>query len=479
MLSKIRNFSSSIYAKILLFVVAIPFIFWGMGPVFQSGKLNTIAEIGKEKISTQEFVDYVQYQNPNNEPLNKNSIDKLLYNFIGAKLISEEIKRLDIILSDKSLSKIIKNEKIFKKENEFSRTEYEKFLISKKTSAANFENIISEQNKRQQFFDYVSGGLVPSDFLINLTNNEINQKRHIEIINLNEVFEKKINIGEKQIESYFNENSDDFKILNKTINYVKLNPKNLTGNDEFSNLFFEKLDEIDDLIVNGTKLDIILNQFNLGPFDTLTLSEANLNKNNNNLPDKLLKKAFNINDEENTVLIEDENNFFIFELKETVSLQKDPKDKSVRNKILNKLKKKEKTKLLSMIIGKIQSNNFDKNNFLKMAKDENVNIKQAKIENRSDESLFKEDLVNQIYSFAEKKVIVVADTALVESYLIYIEKVENSSIEAKSKDFENYYNISKSKLTNLVFNTYEQYLKNKHKIEINYKALDKVNNYYR
>ena len=37
----------------------------------------------------------------------------------------------------------------------------------------------------------------------------------------------------------------------------------------------------------------------------------------------------------------------------------------------------------------------------------------------------------------------------------------------------------KSKLTTLVFNTYEQYLKNKHKIEINYKALDKVNNYYK
>ena len=49
MLSSIRKFSSSIYSKIFLVIVAIPFIFWGMGPVFQTGKLNTIAEIGKEK----------------------------------------------------------------------------------------------------------------------------------------------------------------------------------------------------------------------------------------------------------------------------------------------------------------------------------------------------------------------------------------------------------------------------------------------
>ena len=183
MLSSIRKFSSSIYAKILLFAVAIPFVFWGMGPVFQSGKLNTIAEIGKEKISTQEFINFIQYQNPNNEILDKNSIDKLLYSFIGAELIAQEIKKLGIILTDESLSKIIKNEKIFKRENEFSRAEYEKFLISRSLNAANFEANISDQNKRQQFFDYIGGGLVPSNFIVNSMNNEKNQKRYIEIIN--------------------------------------------------------------------------------------------------------------------------------------------------------------------------------------------------------------------------------------------------------------------------------------------------------
>ena len=59
MLRALRKYSSSIYAKILLFIVAIPFVFWGMGPVFQGGKQNTIAEIENEKISTEEFVNYI------------------------------------------------------------------------------------------------------------------------------------------------------------------------------------------------------------------------------------------------------------------------------------------------------------------------------------------------------------------------------------------------------------------------------------
>jgi len=122
MLRTIRKFSSSIYSKIFLVIVAIPFIFWGMGPVFQSGKQNTIAEIGNKKISTQEFVNYVRYNapNPDFKTLDKNLIEKLLSSFIGEKLIAQEIENYDIKLSENSLSTIIKNENVFKKKNNIS-----------------------------------------------------------------------------------------------------------------------------------------------------------------------------------------------------------------------------------------------------------------------------------------------------------------------------------------------------------------------
>ena len=104
MLKTIRKFSSSIYSKILLVIVAIPFIFWGMGPVFQGGKQNIIVEIGNENISTQEFIDYVRYNAPTSdfESLDKNLIEKMLSNFIGEKLIALEIENHDIKLSENS-----------------------------------------------------------------------------------------------------------------------------------------------------------------------------------------------------------------------------------------------------------------------------------------------------------------------------------------------------------------------------------------
>ena len=43
--------------------------------------------------------------------------------------MEKEIERFNIHLSNNSLKKIIKNQRLFKKDNKFSRIEYEKFLV--------------------------------------------------------------------------------------------------------------------------------------------------------------------------------------------------------------------------------------------------------------------------------------------------------------------------------------------------------------
>ena len=160
MLGAIRKFSSSIYAKIFLFIVAIPFVFWGMGPLFRGGNLNTIVKIGNEKISTQEFINFLQYRAPNSsdEALDSNLVEKLLSNFIGEKLISQEIEDFDIKISDDSLRKLIKNEKIFMRDNKFSRIEYEKFLVKNGLNATTLEANISKQKEKEQMIESLKKG---------------------------------------------------------------------------------------------------------------------------------------------------------------------------------------------------------------------------------------------------------------------------------------------------------------------------------
>ena len=60
MLSSIRKFSSTIYAKILLGLVIIPFVFWGMGNSFFGGSKNIVVKINKDKFSIQDFANFIQ-----------------------------------------------------------------------------------------------------------------------------------------------------------------------------------------------------------------------------------------------------------------------------------------------------------------------------------------------------------------------------------------------------------------------------------
>ena len=88
------------------------------------------------------------------------------------------------------------------------------------------------------------------------------------------------------------------------------------------------------------------------------------------------------------------------------------------------------------------------------------------------------NLVNQIYLFAEKKIIVVSDIGFSENYLIYIDRVKNVTIDDKSDEYQKYLNLSKAKLVSELYNTYDSYIKKRYKIEINNQALDVVKNYF-
>ena len=71
--------------------------------------------------------------------------------YIGKKIIAMEIETGGVKLSNSSLKEIITSDETFKKDNQFSRTEYEKFLLENRMSPTMFEQNISEQEKKDRF----------------------------------------------------------------------------------------------------------------------------------------------------------------------------------------------------------------------------------------------------------------------------------------------------------------------------------------
>ena len=117
MISSFRNFAKTKFAGILVFIMIIPFVFWGMGSMFSSGNTNTIAKINKTNISTQEFIDYLNStgipETKIRENLDNNIIEELLSGLVSTTLLDLEVKDYNIIISQNTLLKLIKENKNF------------------------------------------------------------------------------------------------------------------------------------------------------------------------------------------------------------------------------------------------------------------------------------------------------------------------------------------------------------------------------
>ena len=481
MLSSIRKFSTSIYAKILLGIVVIPFVFWGMGSSFTAGNKNVVVIIDKEKFSTQEFANFVKsYQNVN-EKLSSEKIDQLLSNFIGNKIIEIEYKNFNIKLTDNSLSKLIMIQNEFKRDNEFSRTDYEKFLITNNLDVVSFETSLAKEEKRKQLLNFIGGGIYPPKFIINKTFNGINQKREIELINLNDSFSKDLNFTNDQIKSYYNNNIKKYNEIFKSVKLIELTPKNLIETDEFNEIFFKKLDEIHDLVIQGNKLELIINDYNLPEANKYTINKVAQNKNFqtvNKTLDSLVSDIFLLEENEPTAFFEKEDKFFIVEVFKTENFQKNLTNEGVVKDIKINLEFNKKKELMSNIISKINQNIFKKEDFNKFSKNKNINIQKINIQNLSDNKILKQEIVDKIYSAEEKKIIIVHDLEFKENYLIYIDKIINKKLADNTKDSEKYFKLSKINIANDLFGTYDEYLKKKYEIDINHKALNTVKSYF-
>ena len=163
MLSSIRKFSKSFLGKIVIGLIAIAFIVgFGMGGTF-SGKQNIVAELNGKKISSQEFVSYLQKVNITEDDIKRTGkselLQKILMNYISEKIISTESKEKGVQLSDRSLLKKLINDKKFEKDGKFSEIKYEKFILSNGLTKPFYENLIRETEIKDQLLNFYAGGI--------------------------------------------------------------------------------------------------------------------------------------------------------------------------------------------------------------------------------------------------------------------------------------------------------------------------------
>ena len=467
MISSFRNFAKTKFAGILVFIIIIPFVFWGMGGMFSSGNTNNVAEINNKKISTQEFFDFL---NNSKIPLktlqanlDKNIIEELLGGLISNTMIDLEIKDLNLIVSELTLLKKIKENKNFHDENgNFQRIKYEKFLLENNLTAPGFELRLKGRELQKNLFDYIGAGTISPKFLIKKLYEEENQKLEIDYINLNNFYKKKETISDAELINFINDNEDQLKVEYIDFSYAVINPKNLIGVDDFNQSFFDKIDQIEIDISNEVEFNTIISNL-----DIQSKNVTNFKFSPDS--DEIEKKIFELKDNKFD-LFENKNDFVLYKITNSSKKTPDLNDNQIRKEIIEIVSQKNKYDYNKDLLDKITNKEFINSDFLEMGKEK---IKTTKLNSIKDNKKFEINAVEILYSLPINSFTLINDDKD-NIYLAKVKKYEKQSIDMNSDKFDEYLKKENSNNKNTLLKSYDLLLNNKYEVTLYQKTIDRV-----
>ena len=482
MLTSIGKFSKSFFVKVLVGIIILPFVFWGMGDVFRGGNQNVIASIDSKKVSTQEFTDYLRRLNLNEEQIKSlprtDLIEKILSEYIGKKVMSLEIKKLKITVNDNSLRDIIKNDELFLKDKKFSRTMYEKFLITSGLTAPQFEANIAEQEKRRQFLSLLSGGIVIPETLVKNEFKKENQTKIIKYIDLEKYHSIKKPTEESKRDLYERNKEIFFKEL-KSIRYAEITPEKVSGSKEYNENFFSQLDTIENNILDGQPFDEAVKNSDLKVIliEKINANKEDENKNiNKNIPDNLFKKIYNLKSIKSPEVINLNNKYYLAEISSIEKKNKPFEDLDVQEALNAQLNFKNKIENNTSIIKDISMKAFDKQKFKEFASDNNLEIKDYTIDNLKQNEIFSEGIIKRIFLTNDGEIDLITNNTLTKSFLVLAVSTKYKDLKKESNEYEQYEAKARLNLINKIYQSHDNNLNEKYKVELNQRTIERVKN---
>ena len=469
MISKFKSLSNSKISWVIVALIAIPFVFWGMGDVFTRGNTNNVAKINNNTISVSDFINHINESGLNEnlirENVDKNIFEELVSQLVSQELMKMEIENLNLNFSNQTLkNKITNNKNFLDDKNNFSRSKYEKFLLENNLSAAQFENRLKSNELQKILFSYINGGLVVPKFLAN--KKFVNENKNIEIdfVNLQDKYKKDFSFEE--IDEYISSNEDKLKKDFINFSYVKITPKNLLDIDEYNDEFFKIIDDIDNKVLNNEKIDAIASQYN---FELKTV--------NNYYPyDKEFELIYSKkNNIQQANLIDNNDHYLLFEINKIENKLPDVNSNQFRKEINLSLRNQFRFEYNKKLLEDIQNKNLkydDLKNFSNTNTIENLSINSI-----NDNNKFSTDAIKLIYSLPEKSFVLIND-ALNNIYLAYIKKI-NDDVEITQADLKSYLLKSNSEIRDTLYSSYDIFLSEKYEIKVFQNTIERLKNNFR
>jgi len=138
------------------------------------------------------------------------------------------------------------------------------------------------------------------------------------------------------------------------------------------------------------------------------------------------------------------------------------------HKIINQIEK------IGELISKIDEKKFNNKDFDGFANQNNENIKKLTLKNINDTSNFNSQSMERIYQSSTGSIFILPDEN--ENFLVSIINEKKPKIDTSSKKYKSYINKAKEIYTTKIYRSYDRYINQKYKIDINKNVLKRIEN---
>ncbi len=458
-------------ALVLIIVIIVAFGFGGFGGGFLSNNQNNLAKINRTNVTKKDFIDFMNQsgisQKAVRDNLGKNIIEELLSSLIATILLELEIKDFKINLSKNSLSKKIRlNENFLDENGIFQRIKYEKFLLENGISAPQFEKRLKDRELQKKLFDFVGAGTVSPQFLVTKLYEKENRKLDIDFIDLEYFYKKENEIDPIEITKFIDVNSDSLKVEYIDFKYSLINPESLIGANEFNQEFFDKIDEIENDILNEVSFDEVISKFNLNSVVVDGYSYSDESDNNIKQIYASRNKKFDI--------IENQENFVLYEIQNIDEKKPDLNDPKIKNEILKLVVQKNKFDYNRKLLERIKNKQFITNDFLELGKDK---IQSLTLNSIKDNNKFDIDSVQVLYSLPVSSFTLISDENS-RIYLAKVKKINDVKIDTNSEKYKSFISKENTQIRNSILQSYDYFLNDKYNVNINQLAINNIKNLF-
>ena len=472
---KLVALSKSILVKLLIVIIIAVFALWGVGDMFSAGKTNVVAEVSGKNIYSEDYVNQLRnglqsknYQNVS-DAIKDNLHIQILNQLIAEKIFEIYAEEEKIIINDKTLSNFIKNIPEFSKNGKFSRTEYEKYLLKNQIDSYSFETSFKKSLLKKLIVESQNLDSISTSYHKTKVKNYFEKKISISYINLEDLYED-IDITEKEILDYHKKNPSYSNEL-RSIKYAIIN-QNKEANQS-SDLFFKNISDIENLVLSNKNFDDIATQFSLNVKKSGLFNKDGHIKNSLKttvLDKSIVQKAFYLNDQITSELIEIKGSFYLIGINEIVKKKPLALNEKIKKDIVNKIKKKNIDSKANSLSNKIKEENI----FNQLVSKKTKFVKQLELKNRLEENkTFSPNQIQEIFSLKKNESLVLKGS---KNYLI--KAIDASYDRTKSNDemdklYERQVTIS---FDEQIMQSFDKFLNNKYKVKINQKVLDRITN---